>query len=523
MEKRMNRIFVNIDGDSVCFPYYNKLAEQKKVTPAMLYPFVDIYRNTQTTDLLFNIFCQMSLTESKYWDTVEQRCSCTAENGVNVDYTPIFKGLYTLHTRDGIDPIAVWIDRTRQNGMNPWISIRMNDAHCFDEQASRLRSMFYYKALENGWTIGPDYGYYRGCYNYEVEEVRERMLGYIREQLERYDVYGIELDYSREIQCFPYLTADMQKCTDIMTAFLREARTIVRECEEHRGHAIRLAVKCMRDIANNRFFGLDPVALAEEKLIDVIIPSPRWATSDSGIPVDEWMRVMNGIEVYPGIEPSLGVINGYYKESTREIEMGLAANYLSYRSGGLYFYNHFITPHMYSNVYTPLCDLQKEFGEIESAGWYAKYTNILQCAGDYDTIYKNPVRFVMIPQERGSFPKKPPQWLPLPAPLSAEEKVFALRTGPIPKDKVISAVIGIENARDGFEVSLNGVRLEKPEETDISCMEGIGYQPGDYFAGNTTCFRCVLDPALLCEDAQIFRIRSSAENEILTWVEINAY
>ena len=69
-------------------------------------------------------------------------------------------------------------------------------------------------------TLGDEYLYYKGAYNYEYEEIREKMLGYIKEQLTRYDVDGLELDYSREIQLFRYLTADMDKCRNIMTEFV---------------------------------------------------------------------------------------------------------------------------------------------------------------------------------------------------------------------------------------------------------------------------------------------------------------
>ena len=55
-----------------------------------------------------------------------------------------------------------------------------------------------------------------------MKEVRESMLAYLREQLSRYDVYGLELDFLREYHCFRYLTADMGECRRIMLGFLRE-------------------------------------------------------------------------------------------------------------------------------------------------------------------------------------------------------------------------------------------------------------------------------------------------------------
>ena len=51
----MRRVYLNIDVNTTAIPFLNKVAKQKTVTPEMLYPYVDIYKETAVTDILFNI------------------------------------------------------------------------------------------------------------------------------------------------------------------------------------------------------------------------------------------------------------------------------------------------------------------------------------------------------------------------------------------------------------------------------------------------------------------------------------
>ena len=95
----------------------------------------------------------------------------------------------------------------------------MNDCHpkplFLDEKIGHFKKT----ALDNGWMLGEDYGYFWSCYNYRFKQVRNIFLSYIEEQLSMYDVFGLELDFMREIQCFQYLTDNMDECTEIMNGF----------------------------------------------------------------------------------------------------------------------------------------------------------------------------------------------------------------------------------------------------------------------------------------------------------------
>ena len=62
--------------------------------------------------------------------------------------------------------------------------------------------------------------------------------------------------------------------------------------------------------------------------MDVVIPGPRFRSSETGIPLDDWRAAMPGVEVVPTVESALGVVCEKFREMTREVAKGTIANYL---------------------------------------------------------------------------------------------------------------------------------------------------------------------------------------------------
>ena len=123
----MKKLYANIDINSVTFPFLEKLTEQEKITPDMLYPFIDVNRLTGVTDILLNVYCMFSSVKSDclpdYVDIMENEDNWG-------DRAIIFKewrGLYEIQQKHGIDVYGTWIDRCRQIGLNPWISINLRE------------------------------------------------------------------------------------------------------------------------------------------------------------------------------------------------------------------------------------------------------------------------------------------------------------------------------------------------------------------------------------------------------------
>ena len=331
------KLIVNAD-DSHWWGFFNALAANGTPDDESMNAYVMQYAGTGVTDIMFNVFCQSSDVPSQVMTFRGDLYGQTEQNGAPVDYGNYY-GLNEIFNVWKKDIFAVWFNACRKNGIRPWLSLRMNDCHDPDEETSQLRGDLFYTAREKGWMIGEEYGYYRNCLNYAAPEVRQIMLDYTREQLLKYDVYGLELDFMREIYCFNYIHADTDGIAEIMNGYMRDTAAVVAEAEKKHGHEIRLAVRLPRDINQARVFGFDARAWQREGLVDAITVTPRWSTCDSMMPIAEWKKELPGVEIWAGIET---LVNRQAEGSVAspEVTRGYAAQYLTAGADGVYLFNY---------------------------------------------------------------------------------------------------------------------------------------------------------------------------------------
>ena len=332
--------FVNIDTDLFgymwhgCHGDFSNLGQKLEL-------YIEGYKNHGITDLLFNTFSQSSFVPIDCVGFAADKYYLTEENGIAVDYKDT-TGLKSLHEAYSQldDPFGYAMDVAKKCGFNVWLSIRMNDCHGSHEDTFLYRcDEIYYTAKRNGWFIGDHNSgrYFGECVDYAQEYVREKMLSVIRSTVEKYDSYGVELDFLREAQCF-----DLEKDDDrlgIMTEFMTNVRAILDEIGERRGHKIKLLVRLPRDIGNCRIFGFDVKEWVKRGLVDVISPCSRWLTTDSDMPIGEWCELVKGsdVTVTAGLE--------FYLYDRIEIGddcmRGFAAQYVDEGSDGMYLYNFY--------------------------------------------------------------------------------------------------------------------------------------------------------------------------------------
>lgn len=292
------------------------------------------YSGHAVTDVLAAILEQTSIVPSEYIMWRGEKYSQTVENGHCVDYKKRIEPLWKIYHEYSLDPVDIFIETMRECNIRPWITLRMNDTHFGSDETSFLRPDFYYEAQSKGYMIGEEYGYFAHCLDYSHSAVRERMQNYIKEVVSRYDADGIELDFMREIYCFDY--RHNQECRHIMNDFMREVRNTVRAAEKAKGHSILVMARVPRSPDDSMEFGFDVETWAKEKLVDAVVPSPRWQISDSCIPADRWKKITgNDIAVFPAVE-TLGL---GYSETTFENVKAYAAGWYSMGADGLYAYN----------------------------------------------------------------------------------------------------------------------------------------------------------------------------------------
>ena len=438
-----------------CSNYY-MVNQPEDMCVDSLHAFIDRYAGTQLTHMFLNANAMRTSFESKVRDHIwgsGDPGPGIAQGRFSESGAKWARHAYSL-AKTGIDPYAVWIERCRVHGISPWISMRMNDCHENNDTSSYIHSRF--------WVEHPEYwrggtGYFARCMDYGAKEVYEHQMALVREYLERYDLDGLELDWMRE--CFCFKPGEEEKGRAILTAFMREVRAMADDCGEKRGRAIKLAARVPALPEASLGWGLDAVAWAKEGLVDILVPTARWATADFDIPVDRWRELLGdtpkdvslaaGMEIriqpYPGASAIMSDI---------ETLRGFSAAMLERGADHIYLFNHM---HPLS---TPIEDMRPIYTE----------------AGRLDTLIDKPRRHVVTYRDIS-----PPNETPANA-LSAEidetaKANFAIYIGPAPKAGRVTVRMGLAES-PGLKEAQAAVHVN---ETD--CVSGKDHPDPGQFCG----------------------------------------
>ena len=426
-------LMVNEDADILTRFYDSIDGDVSDLETKSLAYFNDNWKDQGISDLLFNFDGRVP-SEYNY---IGDRYTLTEFRG-ETDNTKwltanVEKTYAIWNSGSDVDPIAIWIAQSKENGINPWLSFRMNDVHYQGNAMSA--SDFQYQALQNGWLL-KDAGrtdYYQYCLDYTHEEVRQYFLNYIEEMLNRYDAYGIELDWQREIYCFPtYSTENAQYMND----FMEKLHTIVETAETKWGHDIQVMARVMRDIEQNKNdFGFDLVYWAQQtEWIDVIVPSSHYGSTDSDMPIAEWIATFDeyGVEIVPGLEWQ---VDEAAHSFTKETVSAMANAYLGAGAKKIYAFNFFAN--MAQGGYKLWPYMNSEYG-------------IMSCEK----------RYVVTSQNVYAWGKG--YWDPLPMDVNTTATNLAMQVGTLNNgaDKIIIVGIGgdytAEQVEEMFAVTANG-------------------------------------------------------------------
>ncbi len=340
----------------------------------------------------------------------------------------------------GVDPMRRMIDRCRQKGIRPWVSMRMNDVHDAHLARSPLHSRFWLEHRDY-WRYPERFTAWNDrCLNYGLAPVREHALALIREVCERYDADGLELDWNR----FPLHLREGEELTKgrELTEWMVEVRQVMRQAEGRWKHPICLAarVPARPDVAEGT--GLDAVAWARRGLIDHLIVAPFWATTDYDIPVEAWRKRLegSGVGVTAGLEVRIQPYpGGPVLPNTPERRRGAAMAALSRGSQGIYLFNYF-------DVATAMPGLLREMHSVEAmAGKDRSYL----------------VTYTDIAVPGRPIPAALPRTLP-----PGGSAGFTLAPGPVPRPAAVGEVeLTLRPAKPGdtprVQVRLNGLEADR--------------------------------------------------------------
>lgn len=452
----INGLFVNQDADSYTSA---SCSEQDIVDYAM--QFV----GTHITDYVICMNNTLSTFPSEVFEDQADKYFIRDEEGNIIGTDSYYAGAYHIFNELDTDCIGVWNDIFRENGINTWISFRMNDCHDRNvtDGSSKLLSNFYLNnpQYRRAWGYKGTNSYYNGCYDFKYKEIRDMWLAYIDEALWRYDVYGVELDYLREL--FLWAIGEEEAGIPILNQFMRDVVAIIEKWEGVYGHDIKLGVRVSSDLATNLRFGLDVAAWVEEGILDMISPCGRFETTDSTVPIAEWIELIGDrdIELAPGIEMNIQSTPYSTRGShTLETYCGYAASILSQGADKVYLFNY----------YRGLGRMIKDEDRITttdaklSVGSEKQYFNVITTLGSYDKLMTMNRRVIMTYNDMEAPTESPDSPLPAMTFMFAKEPIRLYQdVGHIPEGAKVTLKFSMPNELYADylpDVKVNGVDVQ---------------------------------------------------------------
>ncbi len=375
----MGKIFFNEDPNH--FVFTRKRAGYERITMDEARAFILQYKDTQITDFFVCLGASGTWYDSRktgnIMDTYRRWVAegKTDENETNtvISSARLVENFYRDY---GTSVQAVFVDTLREIGINPWISIRMNDIHEAGEKESILHSDFFRANRgKNRVSHREPAGYYDYALDYMFEEVRAHYLTVIGEALERFDAYGIELDFMREI--YSVGIGREYEGTFVINAFMRSVHALVKEAENRWGHSVKIAVRLPDTPEKALRLGFDFFDWTEEGIVDCLVITPRWSSSDNHMPIDMWKKILRGknITLAAGQEILIGAYNrrGFVPQyNTFETAIATACAHHFQGADAIYLFNYMDAPVTLDDRDLSLCRDR----EI--------YRKFLRTAGDYE-------------------------------------------------------------------------------------------------------------------------------------------
>lgn len=469
----------------------SRSAEQMNL--AGLHAFVDQYANTAVTHLFLCPNAMKASHRSQVRDVIWEFKD--GQNPPTDEFAKKWCDNARLLDERGLDPYVIWIARCRDKRISPWLSMRMNDVHNVDDVDNYIHSSFWRKHPEY-WRVPGGKGWTDRALDFGIPEVRAHAMAYVRELLERYDPDGLELDWMRF--GYHFRPGKEAEGAALLTQFMRDVRALTREWSKKRGHPIKLGarVPTLPDAA--RGLGMDGVAWAREGLVDMLVPTPFWATTDFDIPIELWReqigRAARKVVLAPGAEI---LVRAYPAAKPIEQDItsirGFAASAWQRGADAIYLFN-FMDP-------APM------------TGGKEAYRTLLEEGLSRAVVTRRTRRHVVTYRDTVASGMSNDVRLPLDG---FKGDTFRIHVGPKPKRAEAFIVLGLAAseamARGRFEVTINGEPCAAVSDlTDLSNFSGVA---------RAARFAC---PAKALRDAfnevQFRQLPGEPERKIV-WVEM---
>jgi len=352
---------VRTDGISLNYDNCHFLADHpfEEMNEQGLDAWVDQFAGTQVNALFFSPNSQRSSVASQVrqtlWDGYQPdkddnqpffaSVSDVRDPSSPDDSSPRQRCRQCIHhawylNHNGVDLYGRWLARCRKHNIQPWLSMRMNDAHYVDDPHHPSHDRFWLEHPEyrRDWKGDP----YNGqCLDYGRPEVREYQLKYVRELVSRYDIDGFELDFMRN----PYYFKPGHEAAgmSILTEFIAEVRHLLNLQQDQLGRSLQLSVRVPDRPEAAAGLGFDVPSWVRQSLINRLVVTPFLFSQDA-VPIAQWRAMLDGSSVIleAGMMETLQAFEGGVMQAhTPETARGVAANMLAGGADRVCLFNFF--------------------------------------------------------------------------------------------------------------------------------------------------------------------------------------
>ncbi len=414
-----------------------------EMTVEGLKTMVDNYvKSTQVRQLTFSPNAMCTSFASEVWDPIwhDYDDPVAVKRAATNETQGKWQSNALLLHKKGIDPYEVWIDYSRELGISPWLSMRMNDLHAVPDTTSYMHSSFWKENPQLRLAPGHFSQYSDRALDYGQKVVRDYHMALIQELFERYDFDGLELDWMRF--GYHFRPGHEEEGIPLLTEFMTEVRRLADQYAEARGHSIRIGARVPTRPWTSKGLGMDAVTWAKKGLVDMLVVTPFWASIETDMPIEKWKEALGdssvilaaGLELL--IRPYPTAIHDY---NTFETVLGAAVSFLHRGADQIYLFNYMDSETTVSNP--------------------DDYTMILQNAGTLETATAYPRRHVVTYSD--TWAPGEPEVYALPKAFGKDSSaVFNIHIGPRPETGEVNVFVGLgeEGNQDttSLEVHVNG-------------------------------------------------------------------
>jgi hypothetical protein len=455
--------------------------------------FVDQYAGTKVTHLFLCPNAMKASFRSKVWDAIWELKG--PQKPPPAGFSKTWCENARLLSERGLDPYAIWIARSREKGISPWLTMRMNDIHNVDDVDCYIHNSFWREHPDYWRVPGSTSGWTDRAFDYAIPEVRDHHMAFVRELLERYDPDGLELDWMRF--GYHFKPGHEAEGSEILTQFMKDVRALTKEWAVKRGHAILLGARVPTHPDAAKGLGMDGVRWVREGLVDMLVPTPFWATTDFDIPIELWRERLGdsakNIVLAAGGEILLGAYPGAKQiETDIRSSRGFAAAHLGRGADQIYLFNYMDPDPM--------------------QGPKGSYRELLEKGLSLEAATHAPRRHVVTFRDTVPPGMSNGAQLPIDGLKGGELRIYI---GPAPKAGKAIYVAGLAKnddvAKAAFDVSINGKPCVTAPDADCGIIPN---------AARAVAFECPLDAAKDGYNVvQIKQKRSELEQKII-WAEL---